>query len=188
MTSRQITVAADQGQVDHAMEWLMRLPQLRPDDLPALHEVEATVAALSEPANPTWCMARVAALLSPYYERDTPQAVREMEAEDWLEALAEYPQWAIERAVRWWKSAENEHRRKRPLEGDIAARCKAEMRGIKALPDLLSRKAQWRYIEEQPPRPKTSAADRKAMADAVLEKAGFRLKRIYDAPNEWKST
>jgi hypothetical protein len=116
---------------------LTHLPQLQPAALPQIGEIEATVAALSAPCNPTWCMARVAALLSPYYDKATPQAVREIEAEDWLEALAEYPQWAIERAVRWWKSADNADRRRRPMEGDIAARCVVEMRGIKAVPAIV---------------------------------------------------
>ena len=128
------------------------------------------MAALSEPANPAWIMARVAALLNPYYDKDTPAAVRRMEAEDWLEALAEYPQWAVERAVRWWKSEANADRRKRPIEGDIAARCRVEMRGIGALPELLDRKRRGQYIEanSQPERQRISAKQ----AQAILRAAG----------------
>ena len=149
-----------------------------PSDLPEMAEVEKTVAALSEPCNAAWCMARVAALLSPYYDKDTPPAVRKMEAEDWLEELGGYPQWAIERAVRWWKSAENADRRKKPLEGDIAARCKVEMRGIVALPALLRRKLDGTYIEPEPPRPKLSTAERQKIAERVLASAGFTPKRM----------
>ena len=178
MTSRQIAAPTDQGEVDQAMQWLTRLPQLPPNELPEMVEIEATVAALSKPASANWCMARVAALLSPYYDKDTPPAVRRMEAEDWLEALGEYPQWAIERAVRWWKSADNEHRRKKPLEGDIAARCRVEMRGIGAVPDILRRKREGRYIEPEAPRPKQSAEERKAIADRVLAAANFKPKRM----------
>lgn len=156
----------------------MRLPQLQPSELPAIGEVKATVAALSEPANAAWCMARVAALLSPYYDKDTPPAVRKMEAEDWLEALAPFPQWAIERAVRWWKSADNADRRKKPLEGDIAARCKVEMRGIGALPEILERKASGRWIAPEPPREKLSTEERKAIANEVLASVGFKVKRM----------
>ena len=156
----------------------MRLPQLQPSALPEMAEVEATVAALSEPCNPTWCMARVAALLSPYYDKDTPSAVRRMEAEDWLEALAQYPQWAIERAVRWWKSADNSDRRKKPLEGDIAARCIVEMKGIGALPDILRRKREGRYITPKLPREKLPTEERKAMAAKVLAEVGFAPKRF----------
>ena len=134
-------------------------------------EVEATVSALSEPCNETWCMARVAALLNPYYDKDTPPAVRRMEAEDWLEALSPYPQWAIERAVRWWKSADNSDRRKKPLEGDIAARCKVEMGGIGALPKLLGMKRDGKYrdtISEPPRKP----VDKEA-ATQILAEHGF---------------
>ncbi len=102
--------------------------------------------------------------------------VRQMEAQDWLEALAGYPQWAIERAVRWWKSADNPDRRKKPLEGDIAARCKVEMRGIGAVPKLLSMKAQGRYIEADRPREKLSAQDRQAISARVLAQANFTPK------------
>jgi hypothetical protein len=143
-----------------------------------MQSVEKVVAVLSEPCNPAWCMARVAALLNPYYDKDTPQAVRQMEAEDWLEALREYPQWAIERSVRWWKSDENADRRKRPLEGDIAARCKVEMRGIGAVPKLLGLKAEGRYIEPEKPREKASHEERRAMATAILAKAGYSVRRM----------
>ena len=123
-------------------------------------------------------MARVAALLSPYYDKDTPQVVREIEAEDWMEALAEFPQWAIERAVRWWKSADNDQRRKRPIEGDIAARCKVEMRGIRSLPEIISRKSSGRWFEPEPEREKVAPEQRKAMADEIMEKVGFKPKRF----------
>jgi len=156
----------------------MRLPLLPPNDLPDMREIEGTVAALSEACSPAWCMARVAALLSPYYDKDTPPVVRKMEAEDWLEELGKYPQWAIERAVRWWKSAENHDRRKKPLEGDIAARCKVEMRGIGSLPDLLRRKVEGRYVsvigdETRKPIDKEAAA-------RIMAQAGFAPKTIPD--------
>lgn len=98
----------------------------------ARNEVAATVAALSQPASPVWILARVAALLSPYYEKDTPQAIREMEAEDWLAALEGKPQWAITAAVRWWQGDSNPDRRKRPMQGDIAARVLVETEAIRA--------------------------------------------------------
>lgn len=114
------------------MEWLTHsLPLLR-HDLAAREVVAPVVARLNVPVKAEWTMARVAALLSPYYEKDVPQSVRIMEAEDWAEALATYPQWAIQNAVRWWKSEHNPDRRKRPLEGDIADRCRIEMQPVLA--------------------------------------------------------
>lgn len=96
------------------------------------NEVAAQVARLSHPAGNEWILARVAALLDPYFEKDTPQTLREMIAEDWLAELAGSPRWAIEAAVRWWKGAENKDRRKRPLEGDISARVLVEMEAVRA--------------------------------------------------------
>jgi hypothetical protein len=129
-----LAIRAPQDEV----EWLTHsLPSLRSD--PAIRERAARVVShLSAPAQQAWTMARIAALLSPYYEKDLPQAVRVMEAQDWAEALSGYPQWAIEGAVRWWKSAENPDRRKRPFEGDIVERCDLEMGGIKAASLYLS--------------------------------------------------
>ena len=166
----------DQGQVDMALQWLTRLPTLPASELPEQGHIEATVSALSQPVEPAWCMARVASLLNPYYDKDTPQAVRVMEAEDWMEALAAFPQWAIERAVRWWKSAENDQRRKRPLEGDIAAICKREMRGISAVPGLAQRRADGRYIEDRPQPPKQPVTPEAALE--ILASAGFAPRKM----------
>ena len=126
-------------------------------------------------------MARVAALLSPYYDKNTAQAVREIEAEDWLEALAPYPQWAIERAVRWWKSADNADRRKRPLEGDIAARCIVEMRGIGSIASIVQRKKERREFQgPHQPAPERKPIDRETAAK-ILAQAGFTPRRMGGA-------
>ena len=94
-------------------------------------EVAAQVERLSHPAKNEWIMARVGALLDPYFEKETPQMMREMIAEDWLAELAGSPRWAIEAAVRWWKGAENKDRRRRPLEGDIKARVLIETEAVR---------------------------------------------------------
>lgn len=102
--------------------------QLRPllrsplNTLAERNEVSAGLDLISVPANPVWILARVASLLSPYYEKDTPQSVREMTAEDWLVSLIGLPEWAINDAVRWWKGPDNPKRHKAPIEGDIAER------------------------------------------------------------------
>jgi hypothetical protein len=154
------------------------LPQLPQDQLPAKDDVERVSSKLMEPVEPTWCLARVAALLSPYYEKETPQAVREMEAEDWREALAEFPRWAIERAVRWWKSADNPDRRKRPLEGDIAARCRVEMNGVPSaakMLDLRRNGADFSGNQDEPS--KRISAERAAQ---IMAEIGFRPKKFSD--------
>ena len=110
------------------------------------------MAALSEPAHPAKVMARVLALLNPYFDKDTPQAIREIEAEDWAAALGCQPYWAIEKAARWWKSDENPDRRKRPLEGDLVARVKREMDAVNAARFMLAQDVAPRSQAEKPPR------------------------------------
>ena len=87
------------------------------------NDVDECANALSKKASPAWIMARVASLLVDHYEKDTPQSVREMAATDWLVALKDEPQWAIDKAVFWWNSRENPDRNKRPKHGDIAEKC-----------------------------------------------------------------
>lgn len=160
-------------QIDKGLEWLRRLPRLPLDQLPAKADVERVSGKLLVPTDPIWCLARVAALLLPYYEKDTPQAVREMEAEDWREALGGFPRWAIERAVRWWKSDANPDRRKRPLEGDIAARCRVEMNGVPSAYKVLEMKQRGSDYKVEPRERLT--AERAA---EILGEAGFNTKRM----------
>lgn len=165
----------NEEQIDRGLEWLRRLPQLPRDQLPAKADVERVSGKLLVPTDPIWCLARVAALLLPYYEKDTPQAVREMEAEDWREALGGFPRWAIERAVRWWKSDANPDRRKRPLEGDIAARCRVEMNGVPSAVQMLELRRTGRdFSQPQLPRERISAE----RAAEILAEAGLSPQRM----------
>ena len=162
-------------QIDRGLEWLRRLPRLPQDQLPAKADVDRVSSKLMVPVEPVWCLARVAALLSPYYEKETPQAVREMEAEDWREALAEFPRWAIERAVRWWKSADNPDRRKRPIEGDIAARCRVEMNGVPSAAKMLElRRTGVDFSKKEKPREPIS----KERAEEIMREIWFAPKQM----------
>ena len=117
-------------------------------------------------------MAHVAALLHPYYEKDTPQAIREIEAEDWAHELREYPQWALRDAMRWWKSADNKDRRKRPVEGDIAARARVEMMAVNVAKTALRSgiDPQSRITAQPQPRVTPEAASE------IMAKAGYAPK------------
>lgn len=159
--------------VERGLAWLRRLPQLQPNALPEKDTVLRIQSALMTSASGVWISARVAALLSPYYEKDTPQAVREMEARDWEQALSGFPQWVIERAVRWWKSDANADRRKRPLEGDIVARCRVEMDGVASASKVLEMKQ--RGIEHKPEPRERLTADRAA---EIMRDVGFGVKRM----------
>lgn len=123
-------------------------------------------------------MARTASLLSPYYEKDVPQGVRVMEAEDWADALSEFPQWAIQKAAQWWKSADNPDRRKRPLEGDIAARAKFEMQVVRAAQIKLRTNG---GCKSQPEPDKERISPQRA--SEILAEVGFHPKRM-DVANE----
>jgi hypothetical protein len=176
--SRQIGISNLSGplseeKVDKGLAWLRRLPQLQQTSLPEKEDVLRIQATLMTPADGVWMVARVASLLSPYYEKDIPQAVRKMEAEDWEYALREFPQWAIERAVRWWKSDANTERRKRPLEGDIVARCRVEMDGVASASKVLEMKQ--RGIEHKPEPRERLSADRAA---EIMRDVGFGVKRM----------
>jgi len=121
-------------------------------------------------------MARIASLLSPYYEKDIPQAVREMDAEDWRQSLAGFPEWAVERAVRWWKGEDNPERRKRPLEGDIAARCRKEMKWIpNAVMMLEARRTGHDFSNKDNIRSEKMSADRAA---EIMREVGYEPKRM----------
>jgi hypothetical protein len=161
--------------IDRGLAWLRRLPQLQPTSLPEKETVLRIQSALMISASGVWISARVAALLSPYYEKDIPQAVRKMEAEDWEQALSGFPQWAIERAVRWWKSADNQDRRKRPMEGDIVARCRVEMNGVPSAVQVLELRRTGRdFSKKEEPRERISAE----RAAELLREAGFAPKQM----------
>ena len=163
-----------EDQIERGREWLRRLHQSPLDTLPARAEVARIQTMMMQPVEPVWCLARIAALLSPYYEKDTPQGIRQMEAEDWLAALADYPRWAIERSARWWKSADNPDRRKRPIEGDIVARCKVELDGVRSAIRIHDIKSGGREIEPSEAEARVSSE----RAAEILAEAGFQPKKF----------
>jgi len=176
--SRQIGISnlsepLSEEKLERGLAWLRRLPALQPTALPEKETVLRIQSALMTSASGVWISARVAALLSPYYEKDIPQAVRKMEAEDWEQALSGFPQWAIERSVRWWKSDANTDRRKRPLEGDIVARCRVEMDGVASASKVLEMKQ--RGAEHTPEVRERLTADRAA---EIMRDVGFGVKRM----------
>ena len=123
--SNQDALASALQRIKHSLQSPLDTAMSRNDLL-------AQADRLSVPASPSWIMARVAALLDQFYEKGVSQQSREFEADDWLVALRGNPKWAIDAAIRWWKSAGNERRHRRPLEGDIAARVAIEMDAVRA--------------------------------------------------------
>lgn len=157
--------------VDRALERLRLL--LRSPENATTDKLKTAASFLSEPAPQVWISARVAALLSPYYEKDIPHGVRKMEADDWVTELHGYPQWAIERAVRWWKSSKNPDRRKRPMEGDISARVRFEMGPVRAA-ETYARMGGVPAHDQGDRGPRCTADQ----AAAALKRARFNLRRM----------
>lgn len=139
--------------------------------------IEANVAALSAPADRLWILARVAALLMSYYVADMPAEIMRFDAEDWEDGLREFPEWAITKAVRWWKGEANLDRRRKPLVGDIAIRARHEMRAV-----YLARAAMKRFDDGKLPSPRKQCEDqtpvdldeRRRIAAEILTSVGYR--------------
>lgn len=93
--------------------------------------IRGKVARLSAPAPQTFIAAQVMILLSQYYVSSLPEAVQRETAALWGDELKGYPAWAIRKAVQWWLSEQNPKCDKKPVPGNISARCKAEMGVVK---------------------------------------------------------
>jgi len=147
-------------------------------------QVSLDVASLTVAPRRDWVLGRVAALLSQYYAADLPQSIVKVMADDWAEALCEYPEWAITKAVRWWKSEANAERKRKPLEGDIAARARYEMGIVKVAEGALRRfdSGVLPYVggDNSTGRVEPTEEQRKRMAD-YQEEAGFAPKRFGGA-------
>lgn len=156
-----------------AIQWLRSSWQLARHDPAVREQVAAAVNGLTVQCNEEWLLMRIAALLEPYFDKGTPAMVRAMEAEDWAEELRDFPKWAIEAAVRWWKSADNQDRRKRPLEGDIGARVRREMDAVRAAQAILDQPLAAAAFELPAPIREKVLAD---VANDILARAGFRPK------------
>lgn len=171
--TRQETGSITQLPEANIDEGLKRLERLLPSlknskqDRETAHEI---AVSLGKPVNNTWLLARVTTLLNPYFEKEMTESLRKMELEDWVRALSGRPQWAIDRAVRWWKSVENPDRRKRPLEGDIAARVNIEMAAVARVRSALRKPVE--QIEHKINRVDPAAAKK------IIEEAGFRARNV----------
>jgi hypothetical protein len=147
------------------------------DDAPK-DVLELAIANLTQPAPNVWVMVRVASLLAPYYEKNIPTGVRAIEAEDWADALAGYPQWAIQKAVRWWKSDENEKRWRRPVEGDIVARVKFEMQAVNAAKIRLRLNGSFAEKRGAEPKERVSADAAGSIVESFKNGIGYEPKRF----------
>lgn len=136
--------------------------------------IKANTHRLTIPATRQWIAGRVATLLSQYFASSIPAEVMTAIAADWHEELHDYPAWALQRACRWWMSADNADRRRKPLAGDIAARTKREMGVV----DIAARAVKrFGPVVKPEPRPEPTAEQR-ARGDEIVREAGINLRRV----------
>jgi hypothetical protein len=140
------------------------------------NRIEQSILQLSIPCDGSWLMARVLTLLLPDFTSDMPESVRRMEAEDWAEALGIFPQWAVEKACRWWRSDENPSRRRKPMTGDIQDRARHEMGVISMAKRKIVEFDRGRAAKVEPPRPDPTPEEmekRRAFAEYTMAQFGF---------------
>lgn len=95
-------------------------------------ETRRTLERIAKPAPAQWVAQRVVTLLTHYFIAEAHPAALKQIAEDWIDELAEFPEWAIEAACRWWVGRENERRSRKPLPGDISDRAAKFMAPVHA--------------------------------------------------------
>lgn len=170
------------AQIHHALQAdeATRMTALWPDLLSSqiqsqtqADQIRVNIHSLTIPATRQWIAGRVATLLSQYFASSIPSEVMTAIAADWHEELQSYPGWALQKACRWWMSADNSERRKKPMPGDIAIRAKREM-GVVKIADRAVRQfggpVSKPSVRQPPATPEA--------ADAIVDAAGFKLKRF----------
>ncbi|OOY20868.1 hypothetical protein BMI86_10200 [Thioclava sp. DLFJ5-1] len=130
------------------------------------------VAQLTRPATREWIVGRMAALLVHYYTAELPEKVNRAIGNDWAHELEGKPAWAISNACRWWMSADNSLRRKKPLPGDISERTDRELARIQTAKVMLERGVQpMKQIEAEPRGQAIPIERRRKVAQELLSKA-----------------
>ncbi|MEI8393214.1 MAG: hypothetical protein WCF85_00660 [Rhodospirillaceae bacterium] len=92
------------------------------EDVPELRRLYEEAGRIIAPAERAPLLARVFALLAHYRSDPLPAAVEAALAEDWLDDLGEFPQWAIDDACRAWRRDPVKFRF-RPYPGDLRKLC-----------------------------------------------------------------
>jgi len=118
---KQLTTETDPQKQALAMKTFLRgsLSQVSEEHRPMVEK-------LMKPAGREWTSGRVATLLASYFVSQLPANIQAAIAEDWLAELQSFPAWALQEACRWWLSADNPERKRKPHPGDIAARARQE--------------------------------------------------------------
>lgn len=107
--------------------------KLLPKDQGEADARKSAIAKVMVPADPATIANLAFVLLAQYHAGTGSNALSAEVADVWLHHLGKHPAWAIERACLWWVGPENDakSRRRKPLPGDIAERCDAEIHIIR---------------------------------------------------------
>jgi hypothetical protein len=137
-------------------------------------------AAIRSPNDPGRTLRRVTAVLATYFDPDHDPAVKAAVREEFVRALAAYPDWAVQRAFdSWVKTAQ-----RRPTPGDIVILVGRE---IKPLTDelLARKKLQEERADYRTSPSKEEIEQRKAFAEETLRSFGFAIAhRTTGSPRE----
>jgi hypothetical protein len=110
---------------DGEFDGVIELWEPRPvtvSDVRDLQRQAAMIEAAMTPMESGRLLARILSLLAQYRSSELPSAVEAAIAEDWLDDLAEFPEWAVIEACRQWRRHPTKFRF-RPLPGDIRNLC-----------------------------------------------------------------
>ena len=145
--------------------------------VPEIRDALAEHERYMEPAPRQKISARVTVLLAHYYVPDLPAAAQVAVLEDWVEALRDFPWWAIKTACDEWLRTQ----RRKPVPADLVDLCNDAMRDARhdlwALRRLVARhedlprpaptreREQQRAIHEEANRKRSDAAKGRERAD-----------------------
>ena len=79
----------------------------------------------AKPPSEEWLTARVTALLAHFFQRDDPEAISLLVMADWIDALSDVPQEAIQQAI---AERIRQSDRRKPIPGEIRERALARIR------------------------------------------------------------
>lgn len=134
---------------------------------------EATLARIAlymEPISHDSLKVQVVSLLSHYYQRDLPEQLNRLMAQDWYRNLAQFPEWAVVQGRANWL----DNNRKKPMPADIKAEVQAVLAKYTALKIMCERILET-PIEKPEPTPeqreKNKAAIKKMMDDMKRKQA-----------------
>ncbi len=141
-----------------------------PSPLASLREqsISTLKAAIRSPADPGRTLTRVTAVLATYFDPDHDPAVKAAVREEFVRALASYPDWAIQRAFDAWVKTGQ----RRPTPGEIVILVGRELKPMAEEIARREREERERAEAEATPSPE-ELAQRRAYASETMQRLGF---------------